>query len=213
MRLPKQIGCYQRPPVPLDGHPQNQPLWQYGASNHRPEGTLTQDQRPVDSKKVHGLPGTPHNTTWPISKNPSTLATTDQSAWLNKWNQRTTWQDQTLWIQGMLKAESQCHKLHTQPYGWMTSITQMIQSIKYWQYSWKQAKGQPYHARILYRLHKALPLLPNLENMPQVDIQEYLQKHKEQLHQQIGDLDRWQTWLKEWPKHRPKCEALQLKNT
>jgi len=61
---------------------------------------------------------------------------------------------ETLWIQGMLKAEWQCQKLHTQPYGWMPLITQLIQSIKYWRYSWKHVMGQPYHARILYWLKK-----------------------------------------------------------
>jgi len=42
-----------------------------------------------------------------------------------------------LWIQGMLQAEWQCHKLHTQTYGWTPSITYLIQVIKYWQYSEK----------------------------------------------------------------------------
>jgi len=37
-----------------------------------------------------------------------------------------------LWIQGMLRAEHQCCKLNTQPYGWTPSITYLIQVIKYW---------------------------------------------------------------------------------
>jgi len=38
----------------------------------------------------------------------------------------------TLWIQGMLHTEHQCHKLHTRPYGWTPLITCLIQTIKYW---------------------------------------------------------------------------------
>jgi len=65
----------------------------------------------------------------------------------------------TLQIQGMLAAEQQCWKLHTRPYGWMPLVTILIQEIKYWRYALKQAKGQPYHARILFRIGKTLPQL------------------------------------------------------
>jgi len=36
----------------------------------------------------------------------------------------------TIWIQGMLTVEWWCQKLHTHPYRWTPSITQIIQSIK-----------------------------------------------------------------------------------
>jgi len=45
------------------------------------------------------------------------------------------------------------------PYGWSLPITYLIQVIKYWQYSEKQVKGQPYHARILHRLKQESPPL------------------------------------------------------
>jgi len=37
-----------------------------------------------------------------------------------------------LWIQGVLQAECQCWKLHTQPYGWTLELTQLMAEIKYW---------------------------------------------------------------------------------
>jgi len=37
-----------------------------------------------------------------------------------------------LWIQGMLQAECQCWKLHTQPYSWTLELTQLMAEIKYW---------------------------------------------------------------------------------
>jgi len=74
----------------------------------------------------------------------------------------------TLRIQGMLNAKCQCHKLHSCPYRWMPSITILIQSIKYWRYSWTCKQGCPYHARILHQLGRALPELPNLEDMSEI---------------------------------------------
>jgi len=213
MQIPKQLGWHWRPLVPLDGHPKTLLFGNTALAITGPKACWLKTKDPQTAKKYVDYLEL-HIIQHDLLANTQVLSQqlTRAHDLTNKIREQLD-KINTLWIQGMLKAKRQCHKLHTGLYSWMPSITQLIQSIKYWQYSWKQAKGQPYHARILYRLHKALPLLPNLENMPQVDIQEYLQKHKEQLHQQIGDLDRWQTWLKEWPKHRPKCEALQLKNT
>jgi len=93
MWISQWLGCSWRPPMPLDGHTQNWPLWQCCTGNHRPEGKMTQDRRSKDSLKVPWLSGTPHNTTWPSRKNPGNLTTPDGSAGLNQQNQRTTWQN------------------------------------------------------------------------------------------------------------------------
>jgi len=103
----------------------------------------------------------------------------------------------TLRIQGMLNAERQCHKLHSRPYGWTLSITILIQSIKYWRYSWTCKQGCPYHERILHWLGRALPELPSSEDMSENEIREQLKKYKERLRRQLGDPNQCQTWLEE----------------
>jgi len=100
-------------------------------------------------------------------------------------------------IQGMLWAEQQCHKLHTQPYRWSPPITYLIQVIKYWRYSDKQAKGQPYHARILHQLKRALPEVTNSEPMTPDEISTQLANYKAKLRQQLGDPKWWQAWLED----------------
>jgi len=68
-----------------------------------------------------------------------------------------------LWIQGMLQAECQCWKLHTQPYGWTLELTQLMAEIKYWHTSLWQAEGQQVNAWLMYHLARvlSLPLLPS----------------------------------------------------
>jgi len=107
-----------------------------------------------------------------------------------------------LQIQGMLQAKRQCQKLHTRPYG----IILLIQTIKYWRYLWKQVKGQPYHARILYCLKQALEM-PNLENMTQEEIQYQLMNYKAQLQRQLGDPNCRQTWLKDLAMAQAKAHG------
>jgi len=45
----------------------------------------------------------------------------------------------------------------------------------------EMAQGQPYHAHILYCLRRALPGIPNSENMPENEIKVQLKKYKEKL--------------------------------
>jgi len=125
----------------------------------------------------------------------------------NQWNQKTTWQNwyptDTRYAQGRIAVPKTAHLAN----GWMPPITQLIQSIKYWRYSWKWAKGQWYHARILYWLKKALPSLPNSENMTHKAIQTQLMHYKAQLCWQLGDPNRWQTCQRSWPRYKPKHAA------
>jgi len=100
-------------------------------------------------------------------------------------------------IQGMLWAEKQCCKLHTRPYGWSPPITYLIQTIKYWWYSDKCAKGLLYHTRILHQLKRALPKVANSELMTPDKISTQLVHYKVKLQQQLGDLNCRQTWLEE----------------
>jgi len=60
-------------------------------------------------------------------------------------------------IQGMIQAERQCRKLHTQPYGWTPDLTRLMAEIKYWQLSLRQVEGKPVNARLMYRLARAYP--------------------------------------------------------
>jgi len=72
--------------------------------------------------------------------------------------------------------------------------------------------GQPYHARILYRLKKALPTIPNSEQMTQDDIQSQLTNYKVQLCQQLGCPNQQQTWLEELAKAQAKARGTTTKN-
>jgi len=94
----------------------------------------------------------------------------------------------------------------------MSSIMHFIQTIKYWQYSWKQAKGQLYHAWILYHLKQALPEIPNSEHMTQEAIQYHLTKYKAQLQRQLGDPNCRQTWLKDIAKAQAEAQGTTAKN-
>jgi len=58
-------------------------------------------------------------------------------------------------------------------------------------------KGQPYHARILFRITKALPQLGDASTLLTEVLENNLLKKKAELRQQLGDPNWRQTWLEE----------------
>ena len=117
----------------------------------------------------------------------------------------------TLQIQGMLAAEQQCRKLHTRPYGWTPLVTILIQEIKYWRYAMKRAKGQSYHARILFRIRKALPQLGDASTLLTEVLKNNLLKRKAELRKQLGDPNWQQTWLEELAEAQAQAQKTTAK--
>jgi len=65
---------------------------------------------------------------------------------------------------------------------------------------------------ILGQLRRALPELPNSENMLETEINEQLAKNKELLCRQLGDPNRHQTWLEELAEAQPTIVELGQKS-
>jgi len=98
-------------------------------------------------------------------------------------------------VQGMIRAEWQCQKLHTRPYGWTPAIMQSITKIKYWKYTLKQKHSEPTNAHYVIWLAQQLSLPTSQPKMTKIDIKCQIMEAKQTVWQLLGNPKQRAKWL------------------